>query len=57
MTFSRKKIRGFDRKLKQLEIWKNFILSYPPDKLTKASGQIFRIHLSPFYWNGDKNKI
>jgi len=54
-TFSRKKIRGFYRKLQQLDDWKNSILSFPTDNFTKPSGQIFRIHLKPFYWYGDKN--
>lgn len=54
-TFSRKKIRGFDRKLKQLDNWKNSILSFPADKLGTTPAQIFRIHLNPFIWYGDKN--
>ncbi|MBC7862242.1 MAG: hypothetical protein IAF38_04655 [Bacteroidia bacterium] len=53
--FSRKKIRGFDRKLKQLDRWKNFILTFPADNINKTAGVTFRIHLSPFIWFGDKN--
>jgi len=54
-AFSRKKIRGLDRKLKQLDAWKNFILDYPFSNETKTSGQIFRVQLSPFIWYQDKN--
>ena len=53
-TFSRKKIRGFDRKIKQLDSWKNFIISYPFEKM-KATGEIFRVHLPPFTWYSDQN--
>lgn len=52
--FSRKKLRGFDRKIKQLESWKTFIVSYPFDKLN-SQGKIFRVDLSPFVWYGDQN--
>jgi hypothetical protein len=54
-TFSRKKIRGFKRKLRQLDEWKNYIISCPAEYLTRTSGQIFRIHLSPFYWYRERN--
>ena len=54
-AFSRKKIRGYDRKLRQLDLWKNHIISCPAEHLTTTSGRIFRIHLSPFYWYRDKN--
>lgn len=54
-TFSRKKIRGFERKLKQLDNWKNNILSCPADVLGTPPKQIFRISLKKFYWSGDKN--
>jgi len=54
-TFSRKKIRGFDRKLRQLDDWKKIILAFPTNGYTKPSGQIFRIHLKPFHWYGEKN--
>jgi hypothetical protein len=53
-NFSRKKIRGFDRKIKQLDSWRNFIVSYPFDKM-KSSGEIFRVHLHPFTWHGNQN--
>jgi len=54
-AFSRKKIRGFDRKLKQLDNWKKSIISCNEENLTKTNGQIFRIQLSPFYWYHDRN--
>ena len=54
-AFSKKKIRGFDRKLKQLDNWKKSIISCPTENLTKTNGQIFRIQLSPFYWYQDRN--
>ena len=55
MTFSRKKLRGFDRKLKQLDKWKKSIIHCLPELCTKPGGQIFRINLDPFTWHGDKN--
>jgi hypothetical protein len=54
-TFSRKKIRGYGRKLRQLEDWKNYIISYPTEYLSETSFQIFRIHLSPFNWYRGRN--
>lgn len=54
-AFSKKKIRGFDRKLKQLDNWKKFIISNSKENFEKTDGQVFRIHLSPFYWYNDRN--
>lgn len=54
VKFSRKKIRGFKRKIKQLESWKNFILNYPIRNSTNAP-ILFRIHLRPFYWFKNDN--
>ena len=51
-TFSRKKIRGHNRKLQQLDDWKNSILKFPSDKFGFNPGQIFRLHLSPFHCFG-----
>jgi len=44
---SRKKIRGYNRKLKQLTAWKEHLLN---NKFTKSSKSIFHLHLAPFYW-------
>ncbi|RZJ53112.1 MAG: hypothetical protein EOO44_09570 [Flavobacterium sp.] len=52
--FSRKKIRGFKRKIKQLESWKNSILNYPI-RISNRAPISFRIHLRPFYWFKNEN--
>jgi hypothetical protein len=53
--FSRKKIRGYARKLRQLVEWKNYIISYPNEDLAESSFHIFRIRLGPFYWYQNRN--
>lgn len=55
IRFSRKKIRGFNRKIRQLENWKKFILTYPFEKRNNKDPEIFRIHLRPFLWFNGKN--
>lgn len=52
---SRKKIRGFKRKLKQIDQWKNAIVLYPFGQLNFSRGKIFRIHAKHLNWGDDIN--
>jgi hypothetical protein len=50
-TSSRKKIRGFNRKLKNLTKWKDYIISYPFKMPINGKAPLtFRLHLPPYYW-------
>jgi hypothetical protein len=50
---SRKKIRGYARKLKQLSQWKDFILNYSFE--SKDAPHVFHMYLPPFSWYNLKN--
>jgi hypothetical protein len=47
--FSRKKIRGYNRKLNQLNSWKDFIISYDFE-IINAAGIIFRLYWGKIIW-------
>lgn len=52
MNFSRKKIRGYKRKIRKLNNWKEYIINYPFENV-ENSIRIFRVYLRPFFWYRD----
>ncbi len=49
----RKKIRGFQRKIRQLESWKGFIINYDFENLKRKT--VFRVNFGNYYWTKDLN--